>query len=121
MRSSVDENSDITKEIVLFKINTAKKHNPENYILDVLERVEVFVQSQEIFSYHETMHFIEDQKTENLDVVMESLKSDLRSESYRYKRLRELEKRAARGERLSVSDRKALENFDERASETAEE
>lgn len=54
------------KEKALEKVSLVKSRRTEDYIQEVLIRVEDYINSQEIFSYQDTMKFIQEQMSGKL-------------------------------------------------------
>lgn len=75
------------KEKVLEKVSFVKSRRTEDYIQEVLIRVEDYINSQETFSYQDTMKFIQEQMSCNLggrytyiNTALEFLKNELKAE-----------------------------------------
>jgi hypothetical protein len=75
------------KEIALEKVSLVKSRRTEDYIQEVLVRVEDYIKSQETFSYQDTMKFIQEQMSGKLGGIymyinkaLEFLKNELKSE-----------------------------------------
>jgi hypothetical protein len=56
----------MNKEKALEKVSFVKSKRTEDYIQEVLTRVEDYINSQETFSYQETMKFIQEQMSSKL-------------------------------------------------------
>lgn len=75
------------KEKALEKVSLVKSKRTENYIQDVLVKVENYIKSQETFSYQDTMKFIQEQMSGKLGGIyiyinksLDFLKNELKSE-----------------------------------------
>ncbi len=75
------------KEQALERIYLVKSKRTEDYIQEVLNKIENNINQQEIFSYQDTMKFIQDQMSSKLggiyiyiDKALEFLKNELKSE-----------------------------------------
>lgn len=75
------------KEKALEKVSLVKSKRTENYIQDVLVKVENYIKSQETFSYQDTMRFIQEQMNGKLGGIymyinkaLDFLKNELKSE-----------------------------------------
>lgn len=75
------------KEKALEKVYLVKSRRTEDYIQEVLIRVEDYIKSQEIFSYQDTMMFIQEQMSGKLGGIymyinkaLEFLKNELKAE-----------------------------------------
>ena len=75
------------KETALEKVSLVKSRRVEDYIQEVLVRVEDYIKSQETFSYHDTMKFIQEQMSCKMGGIymyinkaLEFLKNELKSE-----------------------------------------
>jgi hypothetical protein len=75
------------KEIALEKVSLVKSKRTEDYIQEVLVRVEDYINSQETFSYQYTMNFIQEQMSCKMGGIymyinkaLEFLKNELKSE-----------------------------------------
>ena len=75
------------KEKALEKVSFVKSRRTEDYIQEVLIRVEDYINSQEIFSYQDTMKFIQEQMSGKMGGIymyinkaLEFLKNELKAE-----------------------------------------
>ena len=75
------------KEKALEKVSFVKSRRTEDYIQEVLIRVEYYINSQETFSYQDTMKFIQEQMSGKLGGIymyinkaLEFLKNELKAE-----------------------------------------
>ena len=75
------------KEKELEKVSLVKSRRTEDYIQEVLIRVEDYINSQETFSYQDTMKFIQEQMSCKLGGIymyinkaLEFLKNELKAE-----------------------------------------
>lgn len=75
------------KEKALEKVSLVKSRRTEDYIQEVLIRVEDYINSQETFSYQDTMNFIQRQMSGKLGGIymyinkaLEFLKNELKAE-----------------------------------------
>lgn len=75
------------KEKVLEKVSLVKSRRTEDYIQEVLIRVEDYINSQETFSYQDTMKFIQEQMSCKMGGIymyinkaLEFLKNELKVE-----------------------------------------
>jgi hypothetical protein len=75
------------KETALEKVLLVKSRRTEDYIQEVLVRVENYIKSQETFSYQDTMKFIQEQMSCKMGGIymyinkaLEFLKNELKSE-----------------------------------------
>ena len=75
------------KEKALEKVSLVKSRRTEDYIQEVLIKVEDYINSQETFSYQDTMKFIQEQMSGKLggiymyiNKVLEFLKNELKTE-----------------------------------------
>lgn len=55
------------KEKALEKVSLVKSRRTEDYIQEVLIRVEDYINSQETFSYQDTMKFIQEQMSGKME------------------------------------------------------
>lgn len=75
------------KEKALEKVSLIKSRRTEDYIQEVLIRVEDYINSQEPFSYQDTMKFIQEQMSGKMGGIymyinkaLEFLKNELKAE-----------------------------------------
>ena len=75
------------REKALEKVSLVKSRRTEDYIQEVLIRVEDYINSQEIFSYQDTMKFIQEQMSGKMGGIymyinkaLEFLKNELKAE-----------------------------------------
>ena len=75
------------KEKALEKVSFVKSRRTEDYIQEVLIRVEDYINSQEPFSYQDTMKFIQEQMSGKMGGIymyinkaLEFLKNELKAE-----------------------------------------
>ena len=81
------------KEKALEKVSLVKSRRTEDYIQEVLIRVEDYINSQETFSYQDTMKFIQEQMSGKMGGIymyinkaLEFLKNELKAEYKNSKR-----------------------------------
>ena len=75
------------KEQALEKVLLAKSKRTEDYIQEVLNKIESYINAQEDFSYQDTMKFIQEQMSNKLGGIyiyinkaLKFLKNELKSE-----------------------------------------
>ena len=75
------------REKALEKVSLVKSRRTEDYIQEVLIRVEDYINSQEVFSYQDTMKFIQEQMSGKMGGIymyinkaLEFLKNELKAE-----------------------------------------
>ena len=75
------------KEKALEKVSLVKSRRTEDYIQEVLIRIEDYINSQEPFSYQDTMKFIQEQMSGKMGGIymyinkaLEFLKNELKAE-----------------------------------------